>query len=74
MNALNKAIRCILNSANIESIPTFDELKDYVMKPVQASIINHLSCDDSKRGFQASFSSPVAYKLSFDHHELSYKV
>ncbi|MEP0264008.1 tyrosine-type recombinase/integrase [Dokdonia sp.] len=74
MEALNEAVRFIINSANIESIPIFEELKDHIMKPVQSPVINHNSCDHNKQGFQASFSSPVTYKLSFDQAVLSNKV
>ncbi|WP_299765169.1 site-specific integrase [uncultured Dokdonia sp.] len=66
MEALNKAIRRIISSANIESVPTFDDLKEDVFETPRKPIVNHSKVDQNKQGLQASFSNPVTYKLSFD--------
>ena len=60
INALNKAIEIIINCKNVESIPSFDQLREQVFKkPTQPIVDNH-------QGFQASFSDQVSYRLSFD--------
>lgn len=60
INALNKAIEIIINSKDVESVPSFDQLREQVFKKP-----NHLTVD-TKQDFQASFSDRVSYKLSFD--------
>lgn len=67
MNALNQAIGLIVSSANIESIPTFEELKNYIINPVQTPVINQNNSGQSKQGFQSNSSNPVTYRLSFGH-------
>ena len=70
MNALNKALRIILESKNIESIPSEDNLRELVFKNDQQKTIP-LKKAQKPVGFQASFSSPVSYRLSFDRETLS---
>ncbi len=65
--ALNKAIELIVNSSNVESIPTFDELRAKVSQPVQLPNPYEGQGVDNQQGFQASFSSPVSYTLSVCH-------
>jgi len=73
MEALNKAIEIIINSNNVESVPNFEQLREQVFKQDQSVSIACVDDDHKKQDFQASFSSPVTYKLSFDHPSLSGK-
>jgi len=67
MNALNQAIGFIISSANIESIPTFEELKNHITNPIKTPVTNQKNSDQRKQGFQSNSSNPVTYRLSFDH-------
>ena len=71
LNALNKAIEIIVNSPNVESVPSFDELRAKIISPIQPPNLNQGQGVDIQSGFQASFSNPVTYKLSYDHDVLT---
>ena len=60
INALNKAIEIIIKSPNVESVLSFDQLRDQVFNKTTQQIV------DKKQDFQASFSNQVFYRLSFD--------
>ncbi len=71
MNALNKAISLIIDSPNIESVPTFDILRQKVL-PRDTMFNGYESNEQSmNKGFQAIASRPVSYRLSFDLKPLS---
>ena len=64
LNALNKAIEIIVNSPDIESVPTFDVLRKMTISSSQTVK------SDNHQGFQANFVSPVSYTLSYARDEL----
>ncbi|WP_299111420.1 site-specific integrase [uncultured Winogradskyella sp.] len=71
MNALNKAISLIIDSPNIESVPTFDVLRQKVL-PKNTMFNGYESNEQSmNKDFQAIASRPVSYRLSFDLKPLS---
>ncbi|WP_298511025.1 site-specific integrase [uncultured Kordia sp.] len=61
INALNKAIEIIIKSPNVESVPSFEQLREKVFNKANHSTV------DTKQDFQASFSNPVSYTLSYIH-------
>ena len=70
MNALNRALQIIIDSKDIESIPSFEDLRQIVIEGrKESNAIHQKTCRTVE--LQASFSSPVSYKLSFDHDMLS---
>jgi integrase len=70
MNALNRALQIIIHSKDVESIPSFEDLRQIVIEGrKEPNVIHQKPCKTVE--FQASFSSPVSYKLSFDHDMLS---
>lgn len=71
LNALNKAIELIVNSPNVESVPSFDELRDRIIQSFNP-YERRGTC--IQQGFQASFSSPVSYRLSYVHDGSGYGV
>lgn len=74
MNALNNAIKLIIDSSNIESVPTFDKLRSRILE--SDKIKSDFTSDkrNMNKGFQANVSHPVSYKLSFDLKPLSNEV
>lgn len=71
MNALNKAIILIIDSPNIESVPTFDILRQKVLS--RDTMFNGYESNGQSmnKDFQATVSHPVSYRLSFDLKPLS---
>lgn len=65
IEALNKAIDIIIKSDNVESVASFEQLRDQVLPKPNQEIV------DKKKGFQNNLSNPVTYTLSFDHDALS---
>ncbi len=70
LNALNKAIALIVNSPNIESVPTFDNLRESIIQNPNVPNSHQGRKIDTPMAFQASFSNLVSYKLSYAHDEL----
>ena len=70
LNALNKAIEIIINSPSVESVPSFEELRQKVIQPVKSPNFYHGQETDKHTGFQASSSNPVSYRLSYAHDGL----
>lgn len=67
LNALNKAIEIIVNSPTVESVPSFDELREKVIQLVQPSNSQQGLKVNNQQGFQSNLINPVSYKLSYDH-------
>ena len=70
VNALNRALQIIIESKDVESIPSFEDLRQIVIEGREKpNVIHQKACKTA--GLQASFSSPVSYRLSFDRDTLS---
>lgn len=67
LNALNNAIDLIISSPSVESIPDFETLRNKIINPSKTTKPFNEAVGDNQQDFQASFSSPVTYRLSFSH-------
>ncbi|MEM8938617.1 MAG: integrase arm-type DNA-binding domain-containing protein [Bacteroidota bacterium] len=70
LNALNRAIEIIVNSKNVESVPSFEELRQVIIEPEKPIFLHQGETNCIEKDFRASFSSPVSYKLSYAHDVL----
>ena len=69
LEALNKAIQRIIDSPNIESVPSFDKLREIIFDAPKVGPSQGQSFYNSP-GHQSNFLNPVSYTLSYDRDVL----
>ncbi|WP_394972594.1 tyrosine-type recombinase/integrase [uncultured Croceitalea sp.] len=69
LNALNKAIGIIVHSANVESVPDFEELRDMVIHPHRPPNSHPRQNTDSLKDLQAILPIPEFDKLFYVHDD-----
>ena len=65
--ALDKAIEVIIKCPNVESVPSFEDLREIVISSNQ----NSASQQNNSKGLPTIKSSPLSYRLSYDHIALT---
>ena len=72
LDALNKAIESVINSSNIESIPSFDMLRDQIIGSHYSLNADQKQGSDNQEGLKASLEYPLSYRLSYYHDGLNH--
>jgi integrase len=71
MEALNRALRIIIESKDVESIPSLEILRNIVIEGKDVHKETNHQLNGKTEGYQAKLSNPVSYTLSFDRDKLS---
>ncbi|GAB5476323.1 MAG: site-specific integrase [Maribacter sp.] len=70
LDTLNRALLLIIKSQNVESVPSFDTIRSSIFQNHGQKPVDRIpNLADNSQGFPASFSNPVAYKLSYGHDD-----